>query len=153
MGADSVVRLLQCYPHVELNDLDVIDYLIEQMNTKLATGEAFSEMTSDDFMRLATSLRTHPNSPLTSQVLQRVVDYVAANSAQFSIEERNNIVRAIASTKLKHNLSTPKKQTPEEVKAALRFGMGVKETKDIDLNYSPVEDCHSVYFAATQTRL
>jgi hypothetical protein len=153
MGADSVVKLLQCYPHVDINDLDVIDFLIEQMNTKLATGEAFSELSSDDFVRLTTSLKSNPNSPLTPQVLQRLDDYVTNNPSQFSIEERNKILRSIGSTKFKNNISTPVKQTPADVKNAIKFGMGVKETKEIDLNFSPVENCYSLYFTGSQTRV
>jgi hypothetical protein len=153
MGADSVVKLLHVYPHVDLNDLDVIDFLIEQMNTKLATGEAFSELSSDDYVRLTSSLRVNPNSPLTPQVLQRVDDYVTNNPSQFTIDERNNILRSIASTKFKKNISTPVRQTPADVKNAIRFGMGVKETKEIDLNFSPVENCYSLFFAGNQTRL
>lgn len=153
MGADSVVKLLQCYPQVELHDLDVIDYLIEQMNTKLATGEAYSELSSEDFMRLASSLRNNPNSPLTAQVLQRINDYVMTNTSQFTIEERNSILRTISVLKFKNNYSTPQKQTSEEIKNAIRFGMGVKESKEIDLNYSPVEDCYSISFPNLNTRM
>lgn len=55
--------------------------------------------------------------------------------------------------KFKNNITSLKKQTPEEVREAIRFGMGVKQTKDIDLNYSAVEDCFSLYFPSTKTRL
>lgn len=153
MGADSVVKLLQCYPHVELNDLDVIDYLVEQLNTKLATGEAFAELSGDDYTKLAACLKDHPNSPLTPQVLQKVQDYVLTNSAQFTIEERNSIIRSISSMRFKSNYASPHKQTPSEVKNAIRTGLGIKESKDVDVNYSPVEDCYSMYFHNTKTRL
>lgn len=153
MGADSLVKLLQVYPHVEINDIDVIDYLFEQLNTKLATGEAYSELSSDDYVRLSDSLKANPNSPLAPQVLQRIYDYVTANSSQFSIDDRNNILRNLATTKFKNNMIMPQKQTPEEVRNSIRFGLGVKETKEIDLNFSPVEGCYSLYFTGTKTRL
>ena len=153
MGADSVVKLLHCYPQLELHDLDVVDYLIEQMNTKLATGEAYSELNSEDFVRLSASLKANPNSPLAPQVMQRLQDYVTASMSQFSIDDRNFILRNISHAKLKSNTSVPGKNTPEEVRSALRFGLGVKETKEIDLTYSPVEGCYSLYFPATKTRL
>jgi hypothetical protein len=145
---------MECQKDWGINDLDIVDNLIEQMNVKLAVGEAFSQLQSSDYITLANFLFDNPNAQLASLVIQRVGDYVSGNPAQFTIDERNSILRSLMSARYKVNVGEPMKLTPESIKKTLRTGFGIPEERmDIDIGHSAADDRYTVYFKDIDTRL
>lgn len=143
---------MECQKDWGINDLDVVDFLIEQMNVKLATGEAFYQLQPSHFITLANFLFDHPNAFLSSQVIQRVGDYVVINSTQFTLEEKNVIMRSLLAARYKVRAGEETKLTPASIRQSIKASFGLQEDKPgIDLGYSVTDDRYSIFFKDIET--
>lgn len=145
---------MECQKDWGLNDLDVVDYLVEQMNVKLATGEAFYQLQPPHFIALANFLLDHPNACQASQAIQRVGDYVAANSTQFAMEDKASIMRSLMSARYKTTAGEATKLTPAGIRQSIKASFGILgEHPKVDLGFSATDDRYSIHFKDIETTM
>lgn len=52
LGADLCAKFMSCYRFSGMNDPDIQDRLIEQMNAKLTSGEAYYQLQPRDYINI-----------------------------------------------------------------------------------------------------
>lgn len=153
LGADNIVKLMYTYEDWAIDNLDIIDYLIEQMNTKLITGEAQSYLNKDDYNKIVNFACQHIAAPFATHLIQQVGDYVSANLQLFSLEERNTILRSLMAVNYSSRVNTLATQQEEDGSKAVRRELNVNDRADIDLARSPIDCSYSLLMKDCNTRL
>lgn len=127
--------------------------MIDQLNLKLASGQAFSQLQADDYNTIVKFLIANIHAPLASQVVQKIGDYVTANPHYFNTEQRNLVLRSVLTANYRAKVSEPEKQTPEDIRRSLKSALYLSDRPDIDIVNSAVDNSYTLILKDSQTRL
>lgn len=145
--------MIECYHTWGINDMEAVEFIIEQMNVKLTTGEAHSQLQAEDYNKIVQFLITHIDLPLASQVVQRIGDYVSANPHRFTIEQRNILFHSVVAARYKSGKGESVKQTPEDIRQSIMTGLNLPDKSSVHLGKSAVDDSYTIFFKDSKTRL
>lgn len=145
--------MIECFNAWGINDVETAEFIIEQLNVKLTTGEAHTQLEGDDYLRIVEFVKTFKEAPQASQVVQRVGDYVTANPNRFMIEEREEILHSMTEARYKFRVGESIKQTPEDIRQSIRTGFNLTSRPDIDLGNSVVDDSYTLFLKKSKTKM